>query len=411
MPEPDHLDALRIDRSEPEAVGSGPRLSLVFLAIFFILVAIGGGWWYLTSQIPKVSLAVAELLPGDSTPGATTVLDASGYVTARRRATVSSKTTGKIVDVLIEEGMAVAENQVLARLDDAITSRQLSLAEAQLTLARSTLEENRVRLAEANLSLDRTRNLVAEDVRSQAELDAAQAAVGALEARLAQGQEEITVAERQLDLRRQELDDLVIRAPFAGVVITKDAQPGEMISPVSAGGGFTRTGICTVVDMSSLEVEVDVNEAYINRVKPEQKITAVLDAYPEWKIPGRVITSVPTADRQRATVQVRIAFEELDTRILPDMGVKVSFLDDPGATPAATQTASRGVLVPSTAIRHEGEQGVVFVLAGERVERRAVGLGKAEGDRIAVTSGLSAGERVVIDGPEALADGDRVAVR
>jgi RND family efflux transporter MFP subunit len=249
---------------------------------------------------------------GEGARGA--VLDASGYVVARRKATVSSKVTGKIVDANVEEGMVVEQGQVLARLDSTLHERQVALAEAQVEAARRALAETEVLLREARINLGRTRELVGAKVSTEAALDADQAAMDALAARLEREREEVAVAERQLAIRRQELDDTIIRAPFDGVVVTKDAQPGEMISPVSAGGGFTRTGICTIVDMSSLEIEVDVNEAYINRVRAGQEALATLDAYPEWRIPSRVITPVPTADRQKATVKVRIAFSELDSR-------------------------------------------------------------------------------------------------
>ncbi len=262
-------------------------------------------------------------------------------------------------------------------------------------------------MREAEINLGRTRELVEGKVGTKASLDSDQAAMDALAARLERERVEVAVAERQLEIRRQELDDTIIRAPFAGVVTTKDAQPGEMISPVSAGGGFTRTGICTIVDMSSLEVEVDVNEAYINRVRPGQEVNATLDAYPDWRIGARVITPVPTADRQKATVKVRIAFAELDSRILPDMGVKVSFLADE-TEPEAGAPAAPLALVPEKALRSEGQQSVAFVLAGDKVERRAVKVGGRHGDRLEVVAGLSAGERVVVEGPADLADGDRV---
>jgi RND family efflux transporter MFP subunit len=200
----------------------------------------------------------------------------------------------------------------------------------------------------------------------------------------------------------------VIRAPFAGVAISKDAQPGEMISPVSAGGGFTRTGICTLVDMSSLEIEVDVNESYIQRVRTGQKAVATLDAYPEWQIPSRVIMPVPTADRQKATVRVRLGFDALDPRILPDMGVKVAFLGDEQPAAAASQ---RVVVIPRVAVRKDGEKDVVFVVREDKAERRAVGLSPAPGNEAVVLSGLASGERVIVEGPPELKDGDAVAVR
>lgn len=405
----DRLSELRIERADLE---SGPGSGGYALAAIIILLvlAIAGSWWWLNrNQAAVVEVATVAAAGEEAQAAAATVLDASGYVTARRQATVSSKFTGKIVEVLIEEGTKVEEGQVLARLDDSIASRQVNLSEAQLASARSNLEETKVRLAEAELNLKRTRELVDSDVSSPATLDSAQAEVDSIAARLAVGREQVVVAERTLALRQQELDDTVIRAPFAGVVVTKNAQPGEMISPVSAGGGFTRTGIGTVVDMSSLEIEVDVNESYINRVKTGQAVLATLDAYQGWQIPATVITPVPTADRQKATVRVRIGFDELgDPRILPDMGVRVSFLGDELDEQVATTQAQWQI--PSSALRRDGEQDVVFIIRGDTVERRAVRVGPRQGDVAIVLAGVETGERVVISGPDDLADGDEVAV-
>jgi RND family efflux transporter MFP subunit len=337
------------------------------------------------------------------------VLNASGYVTARRRATVSSKVTGKVVQILFEEGQAVRQGQVLARLDDSQTRAELALAEAQVSAARKSAAQDQARLHEAELNLERRQRLMQENVVGRAEVDAAQADVDSLKARIAYAREQIAVAEAQVRLRRTDLNDMSVRAPFSGVAISKDAQAGEMVSPVSAGGGFTRTGIGTIVDMSSLEIEVDVNESFINRVRPAQKVEAVLDAYPDWQIPGHVITTVPTADRQKATVLVRIAFEKLDPRILPDMGVKVSFLRD--EEPAQAAVPVQRFSVPKSAVRTLDGRTVVFVLKQDRVERRAVRAGLEEGDQVEVLSGLSAGEQVVVEGPVDLKDGDRVKVR
>ena len=256
------------------------------------------------------------------------VLNASGYVTARLQATVSSKVTGRVVEVLFEEGMAVRAGQVLARLDDSSPRAQLRLAEASLSAAESAVSETVVRRREALLELERQRQLVERGVAPQTDEDAARAEADALAARIGARNLEVAVARREVDLRRADLDDTVIRAPFSGIALARNAQPGEMVSPVSGGGGFTRTGICTIVDMSSLEIEVDVNESYINRVRPGQRAIARIDAYPDWRIPATVVTMVPAADRQRATVMVRLRFDELDPRILPDMGVNVAFLDD-----------------------------------------------------------------------------------
>jgi RND family efflux transporter MFP subunit len=336
-------------------------------------------------------------------------LNPAGWVPARRRATVSSKVTGKVLEVNLEEGQSVRRGEVLARLDDAQVRAALAVAEAQVEAARRTAAEDEARLREARLTSDRRAQLFGEGVISRAEVDAAEAQVESLEARIALARQQVLVSESLVRQRRTDLDDMVVRAPFDGVAISKDAQPGEMISPVSAGGGFTRTGIGTIVDMSSLEIEVDVSENYINRVRSGQPVEAVLDAYPDWKIPAHVITTVPTADRQRATVRVRIGFEALDPRILPDMGVKVGFLAERAPAPAADARAR--LLVPQAAVRADGERQVVFVLRGDQVERRAITTGATEGDRVEVLSGLADGERVVVDGPSELADGARVTVR
>ncbi|MGH9457533.1 MAG: efflux RND transporter periplasmic adaptor subunit, partial [Thermoanaerobaculia bacterium] len=275
---------------------------------------------------------------------------------------------------------------------------------AQADAAESALRETAVRIEEARLALQRARSLTRQNVGSQADLDAAQAELDALQARLAAQGDQLDVARRQVELRRQDVEDTVIRAPFAGVVISKNAQPGEMISPMSAGGGFTRTGICTIVDMSSLEIEVDVNEAYINRVGPGQTVRATLDAYPDWEIPAHVITVVPAADRQKATVRVRIGIDQPDPRILPDMGVKVAFLA------SAESSGAGGAVIPRTAVRRDGETDFVFTIRDGTVERRAVSIGGAEGENVLVLAGVVAGERVVIGGPAELADGDRVRI-
>jgi len=402
------LEGLRIDRSEvAEGTGRRGRLWIVVLVVLLL----GGAvvWWLTRPRPVPVRTAAAELREGGSGATAGAVLNASGYVTARRRATVSSKITGKVVDVLVEEGMEIREGQVLAHLDDATPRKQLALAESQLTSQRRNLTETEVRLKQARLNQERMRRLKKEGVSTQADLDTADAEADSFAARLEVGRQDVEVAARQVALARQDLEDTIIRAPFSGVAVSKDAQPGEMISPVSAGGGFTRTGICTLVDMKSLEIEVDVNESYIQRVKPGQKTLATLDAYPEWRIPSRVIMPVPTADRQKATVRVRIGFEEQDPRILPDMGVKVAFLAEENGAPTAAPRAV--MVVPRSAVRKDGGRDVIFVVRDGRAERRAVGLSTAPGDEAVVLSGLAAGDQVVVEGPPDLKDGARVSVQ
>jgi RND family efflux transporter MFP subunit len=405
------LDDLKIDRSGEGVESRG----YLWIGVLLLVLAGGAGLFFFLREPRKDVRAVAARETQLSSSGQT-VLNASGYVTARRQATVSSKVTAKVLEVLIEEGMEVKEGQILARLDASNTDASLKLAEAELRAAKTALAETEVQLAESKLRLDRTRSLVKDSVLSQAELDRIQAESDSLEARLGRQREEELVAERRLAVWTQQLEDTIIRAPFDGVVTTKDAQPGEMISPVTAGGGFTRTGIGTVVDMSSLEIEVDVNENYINRVRAGQAVEAVLDAYPDWTLPARVIAIVPTADRDRATVRVRIAFEALDPKILPDMGVKVAFREE-----LQEQASRQAVFIPRAALRKDDGRDVVFVVSGERVERRAVTVGAdASGpteptepteEEALVLAGIAAGENVVVEGPAELADGDLVEVR
>lgn len=402
------LSDLRIEDHARDGGRGRAGLWVVLLAL--AVSGAGLAWYWFRAPRPAPVRLAAVVESGVARAGGSpTVLNASGYVTARRRATVSSKMTGKVVSVHVEEGMAVKQGQVLARLDDTTLRRYLDLAEAELAAARRQEAEIEVRLKEARQTLDRARALVGDGIAGQADLDKAQAEADAYAARLAVVREQVTVQERQVGVRRTELDDTVIRAPFSGVAISKDAQPGEMVSPVSAGGGFTRTGISTIVDMTSLEIEVDVNESYINRVAPGQPVESTLDAYPDWRIPSHVIAIVPTADRNKATVLVRIGFEQLDPRILPDMGVKVAFLGV--AEPAGAQAAAPRVQVPRAAIRTENGQPVVYVVSGDRAERRAVRTGDVTGGVVAVLSGLSAGEQVVVEGPADLADGRKVSVR
>jgi RND family efflux transporter MFP subunit len=402
----DDLSALKIDRGPEE---TRPRRGLLVWLVVVALFAGGGAaawwWWQRERPVPVQVGTVTARAAGTQAA----VLNASGYVTARRRATVSSKITGKVVAVNVEEGMAVREGQILARLDDATARAALALAEAQAEAARRAVRENEVRLAEAELTLGRLSKLLKDGIVTQADVDAARANAESARARIVLLTQQVAVADQQVRLQQTDLDNTIIRAPFSGIAISKDAQPGEMVSPVSAGGGFTRTGICTIVDMRSLEIEVDVNESYINRVRPDQPVTAVLDAYPDWEIPARVITMVPAADRQKATVLVRIGFDELDPRILPDMGVKVSFLRE--AEDAGEARGRPVALVPREAVRAAGDTAHVVVVVGETVERRAVALGSADGDRFEVQAGLQGGDRVVLSPPPTLRDGAPVVVQ
>lgn len=394
------LDDLRIERSgKPKAnLAVWPvAIGVCVLALAAVVV-----WWLMRPKAIEVRTAVAREIT--SAGGERTVLNASGYVTARRAATASSKVTGKVIEVLIEEGMKVKEGQVLARLDDTNVKANLNVAQAQLESSKKGVGETEAQLKQAESELQRTTELSKQNIASQSDLEGAEANAKTFRARLARQESDVTVAERQVEMWQQQMDDLIIRAPFAGIVTTKDAQPGEMISPVSAGGGFTRTGIGTVVDMDSLEIEIDVNESFINRVEAGQPVEATLDAYAQWKIPCKVIAIIPTADRQKSTVKVRVGFDKLDPRILPEMAVKVAFRETGGPATAV----SRAVIVPKSAIRQQDGRDVVLVVQNGKAERRAVTVNSTGGNEAVIGAGVSAGEKVIADSPSGLTDGVKV---
>jgi len=389
------LDGLRIERRAEQK----PQSKMWWAAAVVVILLLAGAaiWWHSGSDAVQVHTAVAR----DATSGGSdhTVLNASGYVTARREATVSSKVTGKVTEVLIEEGMKVKAGQVLARLDDSNVKASLDVAQAQVASAQAALAETEAQLKDADREFQRTTDLAKQHIASQSDLDLAESNAKALQAHLAQQKLDAVVAERQVAMWQQQMDDMVIRAPFDGVITTKDAQPGEMISPVSAGGGFTRTGIGTIVDMSSLEIEIDVNESYINRVEPGQPVEATLDAYPDWKIPCKVTAIIPTADREKSTVKVRVGFDQLDPRILPDMSVKVAFRDSGGAA------AGRTVIVPKNSVLNRDGRDVVFVVRDGHAERRAVTVTDTQNDDSVLSAGVAAGEQVIVNAPADLQDG------
>lgn len=392
------LDDLRIERStKPD---KPIRIWSILISIF-ALVIVAAVVWFLTRPKPIAVRTVLARETGSSGNLERTVLNASGYVTARRAATVSSKVTGKVMEVLIEEGMHVKEGQILARLDDTNVKASLDLANAQLASARAALAETKARIKEADLNLQRIAELAKNNISAQADLDHAVADAAALKAHLAQQEVDIIVADRTVATWQQQMEDTIIRAPYSGIVTSKNAQPGEMISPISAGGGFTRTGICTIVDMESLEIEIDVNESYINRVQAGQPVEAALDAYPEWKIPCKVIAIIPTADRQKSTVKVRVGFDKLDPRILPEMSIKVAFREATGPAPAA----ARNVLVPKTAIQQQEGKDVVLVVEKGRAIRRTVSVNSTTADDAVIGSGLIAGEKVIAEWPQGLNSG------
>jgi RND family efflux transporter MFP subunit len=396
------LASLRIDDRSRRGGKLGKRLG-IFAAAVGAVVLLGGLLLAFRSQKPVVEVKAAR--PGNDVR-ATALLNASGYVTPRRRATVAAKVTGRVEQIYAEEGLQVRSGQILALLDCSQPNAALASAQTDRDATAAALSDLQVQLANADRELARAKSLRAAGVNSQQALDAAQTTADSLRSKIALTKEQTRAAEARIAVAREDVANCTVRAPFDGKVVSKDAQRGEMVSPISAGGGYTRTGIATVVDMKSLEVEVDVNEAYIARVKPGQKAVSTLDAYPDWQIPSTVRTVIPTADRQKATVKVRVAFDRLDPRILPDMGVKVAFFGDEPAKKVEARA-----IVPRTAIRNDNGRSIVFLLADKKLERRAVTLGSERGNDVEILAGISPGDSVVVRGGEGLHEGQVVEVK
>ena len=398
------LSGLRISEGERTA---RRRLRWLLRLVFVIIGAclvISAALFAWMSRAPEVELATAHTSSGDTRA---VLLNASGYVTPRRRATVAAKVTARVEQMYAEEGMHVKAGQVLAILDSSDAKVRLTSAQADRDATQASIADLKVNLVNAERELHRAEVLQRDGVSSQQALDLARTTADSLRARIALAEEQVRASDAKIRVAQQDLDNCIVRSPYDGIVVSKDAQRGEMVSPISAGGGFTRTGIATVVDMDSIEVEVDVNESYIARVKPGQPVVAVLDAYPDWQIPSKVRTVIPTADRQKATVKVRITFDKLDPRILPDMGVKVNFLEDQAAP---RQSAAGQVVIPPTAVRDDAGAKIVFRYRDGKVERRAVRVGSLRGNDQEILAGVSDGDQVVLK-PANLRDGQRVTVK
>lgn len=403
----DLLNQLRIDR---DARDERSRTPVWIVVAVLLLAAAGAGAWWMLSRAPAFEVAVATAVtPGAATAaGPTAVLQATGYVTARRQATVSAQITGTLRQVLIEEGERVEAGQVLATLDDTAQKATLAQAQAGLRATQAQLVQLQAQLAQSRRDVRRAEELAARKLVPVQAAEAARTQVDTQSAQLEAQRRQVEVAEAGVRAAQVQLDYCTVRAPFTGVVTAKAAQVGEIVSPLSAGGGFTRTGVGTIVDMDSLEVEVDVNESYINRVQAKQPAEAALDAYPDWKIPAHVIAIIPSADRGKATVKVRVALEHKDPRILPDMGVRVSFLEEKEAGDAAAEPP-KGVLVPASAIVRRDGREVVFAVERDHARARPVTPGQRLGDLRAV-EGIGAGERVVREPPAQMNDGAKIAV-
>jgi HlyD family secretion protein len=404
-PKPD-LGSLRIHEAQRKSGSLGKRLA-IFFGLLVIAAGVSGAIYSVWNQKPEVTVITVQKPIGAG--GREALLNASGYVTPRRRATIAAKITGRVTGVFFDEGTHVHEGQLLATLDDSDVQKALTAARADRDSAEATIADYQVQLRNAKIELHRAEQLQSAGVQTQQQLDNARTAADSLQAKIDLAKAQVVAAQARIQEAQQAVDNCTIRAPFEGIVVSKDAQVGEMVSPVSAGGGFTRTGIATIVDMNSNEIEVDVNEAYIARVQPGQGVTAVLDAYPDWEIPSRVRTIIPSADRQKATVKVRVSFIKLDPRILPDMSIKVTFLGAEKPKQAGAQAIAG--IVPQSAVRDDGGKKIVYLVKNDRVERRAITLGGNRGDETEVIAGLNAGDTVVVNAPPNLRDGQTVAIK
>src|SRR5580692_2235368 len=401
------LGALRIDKDKRQERKAGKIFGIILAAIL-VVALVAGAAYYSRNSAPVVEVSAAQKA---GTAGPTALLNASGYVTPRRRATIAAKITGRVIGVYFDEGVHVKEGQILAKLDDSDVKRALDSAVADRNSTQAQIADYQVQLKNAELLVHRSKELQVAGVQSQEVLDNAETSADSLRAKIALTKEQVAASESRINEAQQAVDNTVIRAPFEGIVVSKDAQVGEMVSPISAGGGFTRTGIATIVDMNSNEIEVDVNESFIARVKDHQKVTAILDAYPDWEIPSHVRTVIPTADRQKATVKVRISFDKLDPRILPDIGIKVTFLSDEPVKKVDASAPVVAALLPNEALHDDGGKTIVYLVKNDKLERRAVALGNKQGTQTEVLSGIVAGDAVVVKGPANMQDGLAVQIK
>ena len=408
------IGQLQIDRGAGPSSGGGPSarfwwilggvLGLILIVgLVVVLAVVQPGKVPVTAAVAKAAAASGGAAQGAS------LLDASGYIVARRQATVSSKITGRVTEVMIEEGQHVLAGQVIARLDASNYKANLDQAVAQEQTAVANQKVAQISADLAGPKYKRNQEIHARGFLSEQAVEDAKGAYETAQANLDVAKRQVSANQAAREVAQRNLADTVVTAPFSGVVTVKAAQPGEIVSPISAGGGFTRTGICTIVDMDSLEVEVDVAESFINRVREGMPATVKLDAYPDWMIPAEVIAVIPTADRSKATVTVRVGLKQKDARIVPEMGARVAFLA-PTETSAGPAATARSVTVPPDAVQTEGDQAVVYVIQDGKVERRAVRLGAKTDQGQVLLAGVTAGETVAIGGQGKLKDGSAVRI-
>jgi RND family efflux transporter MFP subunit len=401
------LGSLRIHDSSRSGSGAGKKVAYAS-AVLGLIVILGGIALAFRNQTPTVEVVTA-LKP--EAGGRSAILNASGYVTPRRRATIAAKITGRVTGVFFDEGTHVKAGQLLATLDDSDVKKALDSAKADRDSSQAAIADFQVQLKFSQIELRRAEQLQQAGVQTQEQLDTASTNVDSLKAKINLAKQQVQGSEMRIREAQQAVDNCTITAPYDGIVVSKDAQVGEMVSPISAGGGFTRTGIATIVDMNSNEIEVDVNESFIARVKDHQKVTAILDAYPDWEIPSHVRTVIPTADRQKATVKVRISFDKLDPRILPDMGIKVTFLSDEPVKKADANAPVVAALLPNEALHDDGGKKIVYLVKNDKLERRAVAVGSTQGSQTEIMSGIAVGDAIVVKGPANMQDGLAVQIK
>ena len=385
---PPNISDLRINRESTPAPAPG-RGRFVVYALVALVVLAGMFWFVRAPKAISVQTAAATVSGGAVTGGAG--ISANGYVVARTTASVSAKIAGRMEYLSVTEGSHVKKGQVIARIESGIYSAEVEAAQAQIG-------EARAQLSQAERDLERAQALRKQDLIPPAELENVVTRVEVLKAG-------INTARAQKRIADATLENTLVRAPFDGTVLRKDAEVGEIVSPASAGGGLTRTAIVTMADLGTLEVEVDVNEAYIAQIHNGDEARITLDAYSDTSFAGHVRQVVPTADRQKATVLVKVAILDRDPRILPEMGAKVVFAVSPG-TPAAS--APVRITVPRAAVVREAGGARVWVVEKDRAASRTVELGRENEDSIEIRSGLSGGESVVLNPPAGLKEGAQV---
>jgi RND family efflux transporter MFP subunit len=391
---PPDLARLRIDRSEPAATPAGPGVMRIMIgaALLAVIVAIFA-WTRLSPSAIEVQVAVAAASGGGSVSGAG--ISASGYVVARTKASVSAKVPGRLAYLGVSEGSVVRRGEVIARLENDDYRAAVNAADARV-------HQLVIEHEQAGRDVERANRLHAQKLLSDAELENQSARLRSLGA-------QVDAARAQLEVARASFENTIVLSPFDGTVLRKDAEVGEFVAPSTAGGGLTRSAIATMADLRTLEVEVDVNEAYIARIRNGQSSRITLDAYPDTSFAGRVRQVVPTADRQKATVQVKVAILDRDPRILPEMGAKVEFADGDGGDAAVA--APRRVLIPGAAIVQGSDGARVWVVANGRAASRSVMPGPVRGEQMEIRSGLTGGESVILAAPAAIKEGARVRVR